>query len=462
MKTNYDFKSISINFINKLLNIANLSIKGESKLFIELKKIEGIPLNQKIHYLKNIEKKYPNSPLPKLKISLVLFQELNLNWLKKSSQYLKSRKNWLRKNKISKLNREIIGEEFVCGSLGNYWDIKTLIDLNNFIGLKNNFLVLKYSNFKLTNSTYFKYFKKFVKILNMQSVKKDIRDRYEVMKLPLGFFLEFQKKPFFREYVPSIIKKKKIKYFKLNKEDKTKGLSFLRKIGLKKNDWFVTLHIREERTKSKSEEFRNSSISNYIDAINLITKNGGFVFRMGDNKTTKFPKIKNFYDYAHSKYKSEHLDVFLAAKSKFCIGTPSGFYAVATSFGVPVLLTNVAQFSTFYSLHQRDLFLPRLIINKKNNQFIKLKKLFSHPYVWLSSDDQFKKKNLLSVENTKEDIKMGVEEMIKNLSKKKISKQQKLANKIAGGCTRKIFGKNISPASQISNHFLEINENRLF
>ena len=462
MKINYDLKSISINLINKLLNIANLSVKGESKLYIELKKIETIPLNRKMYYLKKIEKKYPNSPLPKLKISLVLFQELNLKWLKKSSQYLISRKNWLRKKNFLKFNREIIGEEFICGSLGNYWDIKTLIDLNNFIGLKSNFLVLKYSNFKLTNSTYFKYFKKFITILKIRKVKKDIREQYEVMKLPLGFFLEFQKKPFFREYLPSLIKKKKIKYFNLDQSDKMKGLSFLRKIGLKKNDWFVTLHIREEKKKSKSEEFRNSSISNYIDAINLITKNGGFVFRMGDNKTTKFPKLKNFFDYAHSKYKSEQLDVFLAAKSKFCIGTPSGFYAVATSFGVPVLLTNVAQFSTFYSLHQRDLFLPRLIINKKKNQFIKLKKLFSHPYVWLSSDDQFQKKSLLPIENTKEDIKMGVEEMIKNLSKKTISKQQKKANKIAGECTKKIFGNIIFPASKISNHFLKTYENKLF
>ena len=84
-----------------------------------------------------------------------------------------------------------------------------------------------------------------------------------------------------------------------------KGAEFLKKVGLNKNSWFVTLHVREDNNKNTSENFRNSNPFNYIKAIKKITSNGGFVFRMGDKNSSMFPKMENFYDYAHSDFKSE-------------------------------------------------------------------------------------------------------------------------------------------------------------
>ena len=163
-------------------------------------------------------------------------------------------------------------------------------------------------------------------------------------------------------------------------------------MGVKSNDWFVTLHVREGLKGKTQENFRNSNPLNFVKAVQTITNKGGFVFRMGDNKSSKMPKNEKFFDYAHSQYKSELLDIFLAAKSKFCIGTPSGFYPVASTFGVPVLLTNLAQFTTLLSLNMHDIVIPRLIKNKRDSKYLKFKTIFSGPFLWFYSDQQFKKK----------------------------------------------------------------------
>ena len=71
--------------------------------------------------------------------------------------------------------------------------------------------------------------------------------------------------------------------------------------------------------------------------------------------------MKNVIDYAHADIKSEFMDIFLAAKSKFCVGTDLGYFRVPRFFGVPVILTNAPTSIIYYSLKSRDLYLPRLI-----------------------------------------------------------------------------------------------------
>ena len=87
---------------------------------------------------------------------------------------------------------------------------------------------------------------------------------------------------------------KKINYF--NEEDIEYGNSFLKDLGLSKDDKYVCLLCRDEaytqdvfknsynleyETKGDLSVFRNANIENFIEGINLATKKGYFVFRMG-------------------------------------------------------------------------------------------------------------------------------------------------------------------------------------
>ena len=73
-------------------------------------------------------------------------------------------------------------------------------------------------------------------------------------------------------------KKKNDKPFlKLKSTHINEGNSILKKMGIKKNEKFVTLHIRQfgwrgETKQNTNENFRTPSVSNYIDTIKYLTQ----------------------------------------------------------------------------------------------------------------------------------------------------------------------------------------------
>ena len=139
------------------------------------------------------------------------------------------------------------------------------------------------------------------------------------------------------------------------------------------NDWFVTLHVREPGYAEKNSDrefFRNGNIEDYNLAIDHIIKSGGKVVRVGDSSMTKINEKEGLIDYAHSDFKSEKLDILLAANSRFCIATSSGFFAVTSIFDIPVILTNTSHSIVYYKLKKNDFYVPALLKKKK------MKKIF--------------------------------------------------------------------------------------
>ena len=81
------------------------------------------------------------------------------------------------------------------------------------------------------------------------------------------------------------------------------GQNKLSTLGLPKDAWFVALHVRSSGFYNESFRFvqkhRNASLSSYIAAVKAITKQGGWVIRMGDSSMPKMPRMKNVIDVAH-------------------------------------------------------------------------------------------------------------------------------------------------------------------
>ncbi len=207
--------------------------------------------------------------------------------------------------------------------------------------------------------------------------------------------------------------------FSINDHDKKKSHALLSKIGIKENDWYVTLHVRESKYKGE-ESYRDSNINNFQEAINYITSMGGWVIRMGDKSMSSI-KIKDekFFDYANSDFKSDLLDVFFCATAKFMIGTSSGLSALSYIFGVPLALTNLLPTATVY-LSKRDMFIPRILKSKKNDKLLKFSEIFSPPINIAMIDGSYR--NLLEldfVENTSDEIFNLIKEMFENISNNK-------------------------------------------
>tara|TARA_Y100000590_G_scaffold18275_1_gene21755 strand:+ start:17264 stop:18667 length:1404 start_codon:yes stop_codon:yes gene_type:complete len=459
-------KSVIKNFIKT----SGFNLKRVPILKKEINKLAKIKnRKEKVAELKNLIKKFPNYPNFYYLLARELYYLSDASFFQLLNDYGAKRNQWLKETGLEILDIEFIQPAVFMGSIGNFYALENLIRANN-LGLrdKKKLLYILPKKAKFTNSVLAGYFEKYVKIIKEDDLDSDIEDFASSLSLPLGFCVPMRKECLYLDIAANRCEKeeneKKISpsILKLKEDHKNQGIKILNKMGLPKDAWYVTLHVREpgyrgESKKNTKENFRNSNPLNYLKAIERITKSGGWVFRMGDASMTPLPKMKNLIDYARSEYKSEMMDIFLAATSKFCIGTASGFWRIPRYFGVPVIFTNSAFPMGYYSLKKNDLYLPRLIKKASNNKYQTFEEFMSCPSLLYQGDDLFKKNKLSFVENSSEDIDFSVREMIDNifnLSKNNFNEQQIKFRKVAEKNINK-YNDSVKAFAKCSQSFLE-------
>ena len=111
---------------------------------------------------------------------------------------------------------------------------------------------------------------------------------------------------------------------------------------------FVCFHARDSAylmrmhgQKIHKHNYRDSEISTYVEAAEVLAEMGYTVFRMGalvkEPLVSKHPKV---IDYATNGMRTEFLDVFLGALCAFCISMGSGWDSVPTIFRRPIMFVN--------------------------------------------------------------------------------------------------------------------------
>lgn len=201
----------------------------------------------------------------------------------------------------------------------------------------------------------------------------------------------------------------------ISPEDHEKGWKFLRLLGVPKDAWFVTLHVRTDGFHKEEaphlSQIRSANINTYLEAIELIVAQGGWVIRMGDSTMEPLPPMKQVIDYAHSKKKADYIDVFLCAKCRFFIGTGSGLSFVPPTFGVPCVLTNWAPMglTSFYS---QDIFIPKLYWSEAEQRYLSFSELMSTPISSIYYTKKLLNLGIQIVDNTPNEIKSVVLEML--------------------------------------------------
>ncbi len=197
------------------------------------------------------------------------------------------------------------------------------------------------------------------------------------------------------------------------------GRSVLKAMGLPDDAWFACLHVREAGFHLEGDmpamDFRNADIASFQSAIDAIVARGGWVIRVGDPTMKKLPPQRHVIDYAHSEEKSDWMDVFLCASCRFFIGSTSGIYFVAASFGVPCVLVN------WISICQRpwsvsDLYIPKLIWSNQGSRLLTFEEQFEATLRWTLLDGRrLLAKNLSCIDNTPDEIMAVVIEMLERL-----------------------------------------------
>jgi len=180
--------------------------------------------------------------------------------------------------------------------------------------------------------------------------------------------------------------------------------------GLPKGAWFVCVHVREGGYSGDHQNIRNATIDNYLEAIQFITSQGGWVFRMGDTSMKNLPPLEHVIDYANSTKRHALLDVYLIANCKYFVGTSSGIFDTALLFGKPTLLTNAVHFLMQMPQKRNDLIIFKHVYSKNNGNKLTLRE-------WLLDYDKLESSTWSSLdwvfaENSSEEITAAVKNLM--------------------------------------------------
>jgi putative glycosyltransferase (TIGR04372 family) len=188
----------------------------------------------------------------------------------------------------------------------------------------------------------------------------------------------------------------------LNLEQYTRGNTIRKVLEIPEDGWFVCLHVRDQGFfGTDSQNYRNSSISNYIPAIRYITERGGYVVRMGDSNVTALPPLDHVIDYALSKYRSELMDIYLISQCRFFIGSDSGVYDIALLFQKPICSVNTTEFAAAFACLPHHVFLPKHLYSIEKRRILSLSEMITSDLYPFAFNDLSK---YIFIENTPEEI----------------------------------------------------------
>ena len=135
---------------------------------------------------------------------------------------------------------------------------------------------------------------------------------------------------------------------------------------------------------SRTMGVMNADVCTYLPAMAEITRRGGFVIRMGDTGMSRLPPLSNVIDYCHSDLRADWMDIFIAARCRFMLGTSSGPAYIPPLYGVPSVLTNwwpPAQ----RPWHASDIFVPKMLCRVADGRYLSLSETLCEPFSYCHS-----------------------------------------------------------------------------
>ncbi len=197
----------------------------------------------------------------------------------------------------------------------------------------------------------------------------------------------------------------------------TRARADLARMGLPENAWYVCIHSREGGYSPRDEhvhEYRNSEIATCTLAMDEIVARGGYCIRMGDATMEKLAPRPGVIDYATSAFKSDYLDLYLCANTRFFLGNTSGLCILSTIFNLPSVLVNMIPYGACYGPAPGDISIPKKLCDTEG-------KLLHFPDIFASSAAAFRHAGLYRehgigiVDNSPEEIRDAAVEMLDRL-----------------------------------------------
>jgi putative glycosyltransferase (TIGR04372 family) len=198
----------------------------------------------------------------------------------------------------------------------------------------------------------------------------------------------------------------------LRATDRERGRDCLQSLGVPRDAWFVGVHCRESGyAPNEIHDYRDADISNYVPAMQEIVRRGGWCVRLGDPTMKPMPRLQGAIDYAHHTVRSAWMDVFLCAEARFVLGSSSGLYQVATIFGVPSAVPNLAPVSTL-SYGTEDVSIPKLLFSEREGRYLTFPEIFASPMANCRFSRIYQESGIRVEENNADDVRALCSEMV--------------------------------------------------
>jgi putative glycosyltransferase (TIGR04372 family) len=176
---------------------------------------------------------------------------------------------------------------------------------------------------------------------------------------------------------------------------------------------FVCLHVRSSAYRGSeidhNNRHRNNDILSYELAVREIAKLGLWTIRIGDKDATPLPPWPNCIDARGS---TGLFDIACISACEFFLGDSSGPVMVASTFGKPIIATNL-EFGAGSAVF--DLHLPKLI-RKRGGDFIPFSSLASSRLNFCVNADILDELNAEVAPNTPEEIRDAIGDLISSSS----------------------------------------------
>jgi putative glycosyltransferase (TIGR04372 family) len=204
-----------------------------------------------------------------------------------------------------------------------------------------------------------------------------------------------------------------------NDEEEKMGQEALRNIGIRRDDKFICFHARDSAYLSQTvhsqdwsyHDYRDSDIRNYVSACEELTKKGYYAIRVGAIvKDAIESNNRRIIDYAN-KYRTDFMDIYLAAKCSFMIVSHTGPNALAWIFRRPIAFVNVAPFYALGQGRPCDIFIPKKYWLIKEKRFMTFKEIILSGAGAFNKSEQFQDSGIELIENSPEEIRSLAIEM---------------------------------------------------
>ena len=205
--------------------------------------------------------------------------------------------------------------------------------------------------------------------------------------------------------------------FRIPDEMAQRGEAALAALGVPTDAWFVCVHARDGIDSSGDEAlhaFRNSNVALCEPAIDEIIARGGWCIRMGEKGAPPLRERPRVINYPDTPFKFDWMDLFLCARARCFLGNTSGICIVSMIAGVPSALTNMIPFGACLGLGPHDISIPKGL-SRADGEPLTWSEIFSSEISEYRFLPQFERIGLIPIENTPDQIRALVLEMLGTL-----------------------------------------------